>query len=978
MSKYACPPQTGSGQGTFSDNLVGLQLTRGGGLTLGNFEFRTSVNEKVDRSFDTGKYSGPLNLNDLNISTTVQAQKINDVNFKVYPNFDPSKVTNYVAYGPLGKRLSASITNVINYFPAAIEVPFFRPNFTTGTTATNIFYDTTENITYFNIDASSVWNPFNVDFTKTAFINIQNLSYDVSKYRDFTTNYRKFVVVTTTDTYNIIDFTATTVISAGTLSIAVEGEIFSGVTESYEDFYIRPDDITVNEIFNLELDEVDELLLNRYSMPLYTSSFRVQTEGDDGNIFFTTQTATWPLNGQWNIDISTPTFISYVNKLSQIADAFDQTQTDLLTRFYTTDSLKEFDTDDMKVAKTLKIYGRSFDESKKYIDSISHMVSVNYNVGDDVPSKLLTNFAATLGWGTNISPIQSDSFLSTLYGEVSSNFPGMSNSPSLDELEYQYYRNLILNSAYLFKSKGTRRAIEFLMNFIGAPEALLEFNEHVYLADDRIRPDRFEELYFTVTGGTYTPLVPLYDPNNIYRFFGAPYTAYTPSNEVVEVDLLRDDFPIDENGYPKAPVDNDTYFFQQGEGWFESTPQHRSPEEINESTSVFTGDSVDIQTQLQPFTYGDKYLERFRNFPYLGIGFELEKTIDNKKSWTQNTSDLRKNADGNFDAYYEVSDDRLVLNVKNVDLFLNAGQALAYDVWSLSNEQNFPIPFNGLGNPYPTTGDTDWTIIDPKPQLKDFFEFAQTFWNNMVNVRNRQVATDGKTSGYPTLQSIFWRYLTALQDEGIVTNDFTYAKMLDYINGIGDFWVRLVEQFVPATTLWNTGTRFENSIFHRQKFIYRPQRGCLLEDLEVAGAQVGGGVQPNNCNTVDFLLSVLYNSNVLQQAINSIPLEIVCQVGTASISSLQYRFILTLTKNGDGQIFSFDNPEVFNSPNLVMTEPQWIIFINQGLGSILGDLTAIGVSATYANNTITLQSEDCEEITLADFDLEFINVEFGC
>jgi hypothetical protein len=85
-----------------------------------------------------------------------------------------------------------------------------------------------------------------------------------------------------------------------------------------------------------------------------------------------------------------------------------------------------------------------------------------------------------------------------------------------------------------------------------------------------------------------------------------------------------------------------------------------------------------------------------------------------------------------------------------------------------------------------------------------------------------------------------------------------------------------------------------------------------------------------------------------------------------------------LTKNGVDEVFSFDNPEVFNSPNLVMTESQWIIFINQGLGSILGELTAIGVSATYVNNTITLQSEDCEEITLADFDLEFINVEFGC
>lgn len=28
--KYTCPPQTASGEGTFSDNLVGLQLVAGG------------------------------------------------------------------------------------------------------------------------------------------------------------------------------------------------------------------------------------------------------------------------------------------------------------------------------------------------------------------------------------------------------------------------------------------------------------------------------------------------------------------------------------------------------------------------------------------------------------------------------------------------------------------------------------------------------------------------------------------------------------------------------------------------------------------------------------------------------------------------------------------------------------------------------------------------------------------------------------
>jgi hypothetical protein len=52
--------------------------------------------------------------------------------------------------------------------------------------------------------------------------------------------------------------------------------------------------------------------------------------------------------------------------------------------------------------------------------------------------------------------------------------------------------------------------------------------------------------------------------------------------------------------------------------------------------------------------------------------------------------------------------------------------------------------------------------------------------------------------------------------------------MLDYINGIGDYWIRLVEQMVPATTIWNTGVRLENSIFHRQKFVWRRQFGCKI------------------------------------------------------------------------------------------------------------------------------------------------------
>ncbi len=40
-----------------------------------------------------------------------------------------------------------------------------------------------------------------------------------------------------------------------------------------------------------------------------------------------------------------------------------------------------------------------------------------------------------------------------------------------------------MNSSWLFKSKGTRKAIEFILNFIGTPDGLIEFNA------EAIRPE---------------------------------------------------------------------------------------------------------------------------------------------------------------------------------------------------------------------------------------------------------------------------------------------------------------------------------------------------------------------------------------------------------------------------------------------------------------------------------------------------------
>ena len=650
--------------------------------------------------------------------------------------------------------------------------------------------------------------------------------------------------------YKFVDFDPSPRLSAGTVTVVVEGNPFSGKSSSVETIILKPNNSETEKAFKEPFDEIEDFLLNRLVSPKYTADFEFMREGDDGTYYKTRQKVTWPLDGYWNIDIRTDRFQDYLQELNVIADDIDDFRSDLISRFLTTGAFKDFDTQSQKVEKVLQLYGRSFDETKKFIDALAFMNSVNYTVKNDIPSQLLKNLAETLGWDINISLITNDDFLQSIFGNTStSNYSGQSRDKTPTELDYQYYRNLILNSAYLFKSKGTRRSIEALMRMIGAPEALIEFNETIYLADGPINIERFNEEYASITGGTKTTQIPVLNPNVTFSFEGTTYTGFTTQNLIFAVDTTRSDYPVDDFGYPKAVTPDEDLFFQKGAGWYEQTPEHRSTEQIDTTGSVFTGQNPNVQTKLEPFTYGEKYFDRFRDFPYMDLGFGITTVKDNNKSWTDNELGLRRNTQAGYNAYYIVEDERLVLNRKNIDLGLNMGQGIIYDIWTMSKKYDYPFPSTGLTSPYPYPEGVDWTVVNPKPKEKTFFEFAQTFYRNMINVRNRQTITDGKGGGYPTLQSVYWKYLNSEENVGIPSNKYTYQKMIDFTNGIGDYWMKLVEQMIPASTIWMGGQKMENNVLQRQKVVWRRQRGCELVPIPCIPCTFTGQLLGADCIT---------------------------------------------------------------------------------------------------------------------------------
>ena len=68
---------------------------------------------------------------------------------------------------------------------------------------------------------------------------------------------------------------------------------------------------------------------------------------------------------------------------------------------------------------------------------------------------------------------------------------------------------------------------------------------------------------------------------------------------------------------------------------------------------------------------------------------------------------------------------------------------------------------------------------------------------------------------------IYEDYLDALTKCGKASNAYNYAQLISFVDVIQGYWLGLIEQVFPATTIWNSGVKYRNTVFDRQKYVYR-------------------------------------------------------------------------------------------------------------------------------------------------------------
>lgn len=189
--------------------------------------------------------------------------------------------------------------------------------------------------------------------------------------------------------------------------------------------------------------------------------------------------------------------------------------------------------------------------------------------------------------------------------------------------------------------------------------------------------------------------------------------------------------------------------------------------------------------------------------------FNMERVIDNKKSWI-NTQVERSYEFPIRETYYNTDSEKMIINSKEIELSTSAVDAIEYDVVQFLKNHLEILTGDGSIEGLWATDLTNQMItqVDSTASVLKLLGAIQT---ELIDVKSRK-----SLIGYPLLNMIHERYL-----ESPESNKYDYSKLSDFIGLLGNYWVDLIEQVIPATTLWGSTNRVGTTALRTNKFAYK-------------------------------------------------------------------------------------------------------------------------------------------------------------
>ena len=477
---------------------IGSQLHFGPGkipyYTNGNFIFTTSPIPHYQKRYKNGVAVGLWTYDDVKDATNI----VNKINNDEYTE----DIRTYVYYGSCVELVRSSIEHIISNFPGNITV-----------SDTEININNQQKYYVLNNPFGIILNQKNPQLTQYD-NELHYLSYSWNKYEIKSKN--EFVdifsyEINTEDPSKCVQELDKVYEITINNSIVIEAYIYDGeivplVKEEDKEIVIQPKKDYIENYFN-GLQGFEKQLLTRKTKPLYSNMFVTPIEYNLGYLYYK-RTYTWPSNG-YCIDITSTTYMDFLNKLTSMAEIYDELWTDNLWRRMTHEAIKNYDWTYTKefedgeeqdnidggerMHKTLNIIGRLFDDVKRDIDLIKKNNRITYNGDRNIPNALLSDKLELMGWDA-YSTISTYTINETYVDEnnteqtiekiitasdvkIDDNFlkdyeikwykTKNNNDLTFTDVDVNFMRKMLLSSKYILKTKGTRAAIDMIMGMFG-------------------------------------------------------------------------------------------------------------------------------------------------------------------------------------------------------------------------------------------------------------------------------------------------------------------------------------------------------------------------------------------------------------------------------------------------------------------------------------------------------------------------------
>lgn len=396
-------------------------------------------------------------------------------------------------------------------------------------------------------------------------------------------------------------------------------------TENYiknNDLYgktiIEPKQEIIDKFWD-SLDDFQRVLLNKETIPLYTSIINTPFTADTG-YYYTPQYYTWPTVGTSITPYFTGfEFQNYINSLIELSEFHDDYDTNNIWRMMTHESIKNLDRttfsneseldeiDDGKMKAILHIQGRIYDDVKRYADNIKYINSVSYDQKNNSPDYFLSDIVENEGWeAKNTAPSNEETNFNISIDYIDSDKNKTlileKSGKTMSYMNSLFQRRLLLSSKYIQSMKGTRKGLEAILGMFGYVNELdYTISEYIASASCETLPNSNDFQIFTSTN-----IIDIVDVSDFLQFYPvALIESATTTNEVVDV-LIPWYEPV--NSYWEEP----NFYFQSKGGWGKMYSKNITKPDLTKLTD-FSGN--DLYSETEPYLLYLEDLEALTSLP---------------------------------------------------------------------------------------------------------------------------------------------------------------------------------------------------------------------------------------------------------------------------------------------------------------------------------------------------------------------------